>query len=190
MVGSRLSRSLRRPRYPNRNFKIEKSLFFYLIKMSCSACGSPLTRDSSGLLKCSICGLLYPRGQNKPLLKDYAKVDIQVKPVKTEEELTIDQIIFINRIAQTLAPTTGLYGDNYKRAAKVQNKYREELREVFQGKRDFNEWFDQKRTERGLHIVTLSRMIYDALEGLESPEAKSLREQYAETIKRIGMQGA
>jgi len=156
--------------------------------MPCPTCGSPLIREGN-LFKCPICGLLYLPKQNKPLLKNYAKLTIQTQPAKTEEELTSDQIIFINRVAQALAPTIGLTGEAYKRCRKIQEQYREELRQVFQGKKDFNEWFNQKRTERGLHLYTFTKMIHDCLDGLDSPEARSLREQYAETIARLGNVG-
>lgn len=152
----------------------------------CSACGSPLIRES-GLLKCPVCGLLYRIGQTKPLLQNYAKIkQINVPIAETEEQLMPDQLVFINRLAQALAPTTGLMNESYKRALKVQQQYREELRQVFLGKKDFNKWFDQTRSDRGIHIYNFSKIIYECLEGLTSPEAQSMREQYAAAIARLG----
>jgi len=100
-------------------------------------------------------------------------------------DLTRDQNIFINRLAEKLAPITGLTGDNLKKGLHIQERYRQELRNVFLGKQDWNTWFDMKRTERGLHTYTLGKMIHDSLEGLTSPEAKSLRQQYADAIARL-----
>jgi len=152
----------------------------------CNACGSPLEKTSTGSYKCTVCGLNYPNPRAKtPLLDPYVKKNPALPPIESEEELTSDMTTFINRLAQKLAPTEGLPADAVPRALKVQERYRKELRNVFLGKGDFNEWFNKTRTERGLHMVTFTQMIHDSLTGLKSPEAQSMREEYAQTIGRI-----
>jgi len=153
----------------------------------CTACGSPLERTDSGLLKCTVCGLNYPSGRTKtPLLDPYVKRNPILPQIESEEELTSDMTTFITRLAQNLAPTEGLSEDAVPRALKVQERYRKELRNVFLGKEDFNKWFDKTRTERGLHMLTFTKMIHDCLTGLKSPEAKSMREEYAQALGRLG----
>lgn len=152
--------------------------------MPCSTCGSPLQRDSSGLLKCSICGLLYPRGQNKPLLKNYVKT--QITPQEKIVEIDQDQTTFINRVCERLIPIADDYlPDTRKKLLAVQEECRRELIKVFNGKEPIEKWFNRTRTNLGLHTIDLTKILYTSLEGLKSEEAKALRNQYAQALQRI-----
>ena len=78
-------------------------------------------------------------------------------------------LTFIRRVAERLAPTTGLNPEAKARCLKVQERFRRELVEVFQGERNFSDWFDRKKTDLGLHHITFMRILYESLEGLKSP---------------------
>lgn len=99
--------------------------------------------------------------------------------------LSSDMLTFISRVAERLAPTKGLNPEAKARCLKVQEQFRRELVEVFQGKRNFSEWYDQKKTDLGLHHYTFMKILYESLEGLKSPKAQELREQYAQTLRRM-----
>lgn len=159
----------------------------------CPACGEKgLQKIREGLKKCVYCSqYVTPKGifykfqvmgvpkELKQLREATAKI--------VEPEVTSDQRTFINRISQKLASTTGLSGEARQRALKVQEQFRQELTNIFLGEGDFNRWFDEKRTQLGLHTYNLAKIIFESLQGLKSPEAKSLRTQYAQAIQRLGM---
>jgi len=154
---------------------------------TCKKCGQRLIEIvPNELYRCPVC-LLYHHIRAKPKeISTLQSIPQSQSELSTETfDLTRDQNIFINRLAEQLAPLTGLTGNNLKNALKIQERYRLELRNVFLGKQDFNTWFDMKRTERGLHTSTLAKMIYDSLDGLTSPEARNLRQQYADAISRL-----
>lgn len=162
----------------------------------CSFCGGTLQKTPDGNLKCVGCGTKYHFRTKSPILnraqpqpQNQAQTPKPQKPlvaqVSLEQEVTPDQTTFINRLAAKLCPLEGLDPAAQKRALTVQERYKHELREVFLGKKDWNKWFDQKRTERGLHTTIFARMIIESLEGLRSPEAQSLQKQYSEALIRL-----
>jgi len=96
-----------------------------------------------------------------------------------------DMQTFINRVAERLTPLEGLDQTGKLRALNVREQFRRELTNVFLGKQDWNKWFDKTKTTLGLHIVTFMKMLYQCLEGLKSPEAQSLRQDYEAALARI-----
>lgn len=159
----------------------------------CPACREEgLQKIREGLSRCILCGN-YVNSKTRTIYK-FQEMGVpnelrQLREVTAqiiEPEVTPDQSTFINRIVEKLASTTGLTGEAKDRALKVQEQFRRELTGVFKGEKDFNNWFDEKRTQLGLHTYTLTNIIYDSLAGLKSPEAKSLREQYGQAIQRLG----
>ena len=154
---------------------------------SCSACGSPLVRDSSGFLKCSTCGLLYPHGQTKPHLQNYAKPpNVELPTAKEEEPQDPDMIVFVNRVAQKLIPVSDEHLPEIKaKLSTVRNQYRKELKEVLNGKESMEKWFNRTRRNLGLHAIDLTKILYESLEGLNSVEAKNLRMEYEKALQRI-----
>jgi len=159
----------------------------------CPACGEKgLQKIRDDLNKCVYCGhYVTPKGifykfQVMGVPKELKQLEEATAKI-VEPEVTSDQRSFINRIAQKLASTTGLSGEARQRALKVQEQFRQELTNIFLGEGDFNRWFDEKRTQLGLHTYNLTKIIYESLQGLKSPEAQSLRRQYAQAIQRLGM---
>jgi len=96
-----------------------------------------------------------------------------------------DMQTFINRVAERLTPLEGLDQAGKLRALNVREQFRKELTNVFLGKQDWNKWFDKTKTTLGLHTVIFMKMLYQCLEGLRSPEAKSLRADYEAALARI-----
>jgi len=153
-----------------------------------------LQKIREGLSRCLLCrqyvnsktGTIY-KFQEMGVPKELRQLR-EVTAQIIEPDVTPDQSTFINRIVEKLASTTGVTGDARERGLKVQEQFRRELTDVFKGEGDFNKWFDQKRTQLGLHTYTLTKIIYDSLAGLKSPEAKSLRRQYGQAIQSLGRQ--
>jgi heme oxygenase len=104
----------------------------------------------------------------------------------TEQDLTNDMHVFIDRLVKRLAPLEGLDKQGRGRALEVQTKWRKELERVFLGEGEFNDWFDKTRQEVGMHPVDFTKIIYECLQGLQSPEAKGLREQYEVAVQNLG----
>lgn len=96
-----------------------------------------------------------------------------------------DMQAFINRVAERLTPLEGLDSAGKMRALNVREQFRKELTNVFLGKQDWNKWFDKTKTTLGLHTVIFMKMLYQCLEGLRSPEARSLRADYEAALARI-----
>jgi len=96
-----------------------------------------------------------------------------------------DMQTFIDRVAERLTPLEGLDQTGKLRALNVREQFRKELTNVFLGKQDWNKWFDKTKTTLGLHTVIFMKMLYQCLEGLRSPEAKSLRADYEAALARI-----
>ena len=152
--------------------------------MSCNYCHVPLQKTNSEMQKCPICGLNYPRGSRIGLADNYVKRNLQLPTTEAEGELTPDQTIFINRLCDRLCRTDDLTGEPLKRALKIKQQHKQELKTVFLGKKDFSKWFDETKTRNGLHLYTFNKMIHDCLEGLRSPEAQSLQAQYGKVLER------
>lgn len=107
---------------------------------------------------------------------------------KTKEPkgtLSNDMLTFTYRLAERLTPLDGAGPDGRARALKVRQEYRNELRNVFLGKENFDDWFSRTKTARGFHYVIFMRMIYECLEGLRSIEASDLRTAYGQTLQKI-----
>lgn len=106
-------------------------------------------------------------------------IEAETKEIKVEGkekiELTPEQLIFIDRVANSLSYDP-----------KMRRHFREGLKAVFEGKLDFNKWFDQTKVETGLHAVQLLKILYNSLEGLKGKEIKSLRESYKQAIQQLG----
>jgi hypothetical protein len=116
--------------------------------------------------------------------------EVPKSPFLTEEtetgkELSRDMLVFAYRVAERLTPLDGLSEEARDRALKIREAYRQQLQNVFLGREDFQAWFTRTRTERGLHLVDFTKMLYESLQGLRSPEAHALREQYAETLAKL-----
>lgn len=121
----------------------------------------------------------------EPIIREEEK-EPKTKIKKTEEELKPDMVTFISRVAEKLAPTTGLDKEAESRALKVQEQIRKDLANVFLGKSKYEEWFNQTKTQHGLHVYTFTKLLYDALEGLNSSEAKSLQTDYNQALSKLG----
>ena len=93
---------------------------------------------------------------------------------ETEMELSTEQEIFIDRVANKL----------YDAPYMVQH-IKKGLKDVFLGKLDFNEWFDRTKVERGLKSIELMQILYDSLKGLRGREIRALRESYAQALKKL-----
>jgi len=157
---------------------------------------------NEGLAKCLICGTyLTPATSKKPThfyrnevmtrpdeIKDIASMPLQrfsEDETKKKPVLPADMILFIGRVAEKLAPLTGLDSTAKERALEVQKEIRNELTDVFQGNKDFNKWYDETKTKFGLHNQTFVSMLYESLQGLSSPEAQELQQQYAQSLARM-----
>ena len=159
----------------------------------CPACHeNSLQKIREGLSRCLLCDQVVNSKTNTIYKFQEMGVPKELRQLREvtaqiiEPDVTPDQSTFINRIAEKLAPTTGMIGEAKERAVKVQEQFRRELTDVFKGDGNFNKWFDMKRTQLGLHTYTLTNIIYDSLAGLKSPEAKSLRRQYGQAIQSLG----
>jgi len=167
------------------------------------SCGSDkIMVIKEGLAKCLICGTyLTPATSKKPTrfyrnevmtrpdeIKDIASIPLEKfseDETKKTPVIPADMIIFIGRVAEKLAPLTGLDSTGKERALEVQKEIRKELMDVFQGNKDFNKWYDETKTKFGLHHQTFVSMLYESLQGLSSPEAQELQQQYAQTLARM-----
>jgi len=96
------------------------------------------------------------------------------RETETEMELSTEQEIFIDRVANKL----------YDAPYMVQH-IKKGLKDVFLGKLDFNEWFDKTKVERGLKSIELMQILYDSLKGLRGREIRALRESYAQALKKL-----
>ena len=104
---------------------------------------------------------------------------------KGEEQLSRDMLVFSYRVAERLTSLDGLGPEARDRALKIRETYRQQLQNVFLGREDFQDWFTRTRTERGLHLIDFTKILYESLQGLRSPETRALREQYAETLTKL-----
>jgi len=158
----------------------------------CKFCGGVILEVSPGFFKCvGLCGQYVRENPRGPLPKlevvsTLERLTAHEAGVETTggEGLSADMLIFITRVAEGIAPTTGLDEESAARARKVQEQFRRELVDVFQGRGSFNKWFDRTKTNLGLHSQKFMKILYESLEGLRSDEAKELRQQYGQAIQR------
>lgn len=156
----------------------------------CPICGNRLLHIREGLSKCLFCGQYIDQKKQLPpklnIISSLTKIQaVEAGITETTTALSADMVIFIRRISETLAPTEGLDGEARARALNVQEQFQRQLTDVFQGKGDFSKWFDKTKTSLGLHPFNFMTILHEALEGLKSSEAQELREQYAQTIRRM-----
>jgi len=104
----------------------------------------------------------------------------------SRRELSGDMLTFVYRVAERLTPIDGLNEDARRRALRIREQFRRELTNVFIGKEDFNDWFSRTKTQLGLHLMTITKILYECLEGLRSQEAVELRAEYGRAMRRIG----
>lgn len=151
-----------------------------------------------GLWKCYLCGQ-YMEERNKVLvpkrMEVYPRLDrVKEAAVEGSYELSVpsktilssDMVTFIRRISEALTPLKG-YENNREvvaRALKVRSDIKADLTEVFEGGKQFDDWFTETRQNLNLHPIELSQIIYDCLKGLNSEEAKQLRGAYEQFLTR------
>jgi len=113
---------------------------------------------------------------------------IPTKNIPTEPIIiTPDQWTFIFRVAEALIPVAGYSPEIKKKLLKTREMYRLGLEKVFREQTDFEAWFTDTRQKMGIREVELMEIVYDALEGLHSLEAKELRETFGKTVERMRM---
>jgi len=159
---------------------------------NCRVCGGQVAKVEEGFFKCQLCGQYFresptgpfPRYEVVSTLERLTAHEAGVETAAGGEGLSADMLIFITRVAERLAPTIGLDEESAARARQVQEQFRRELVDVFQGKGSFNKWFDKTRTNLGLHTIEFMRILHESLEGLRSDEAKELREEYGQALQR------
>ena len=102
------------------------------------------------------------------------------------DELDGDMVIFIRRVAEALTPVKGYERDESfkRRAFRVREQFIGELTDCLTGKRDFNKWFDATKTSLGKHPSEMTQIMYNALEGLKSPEAMQMQNAFGAAMKR------
>jgi hypothetical protein len=151
---------------------------------TCPTCHLPLTR-SGGFLKCQTCGFTYKPGQSTPLLSGYAPKPLIPKAATADMELQT----FISRVAKKLMPVYKDYSPEVKKQLFAnQNKIKQELNAVFEGKETLTKWFNRTRQNSSKHAIELTQILYDALEGLQSQEAKTMRAQWEQALQAIQAQ--
>jgi hypothetical protein len=152
----------------------------------CPTCQQILKRTAEGLLKCSICGFTYKPKTSTPLLSGYTPKTLAAKqPNSTDRELEI----FINRVAQKLLPIYNDYDIKVKNALmKNRAKLVKELHNVFEGKESLEKWFTRTRRNYGKHVIDMTKILYDSLEGLRSQEAVQMRKEYEQALSAIQQQ--
>mgnify|MGYP001044477639 CR=1 FL=1 len=162
---------------------------------SCPNCNAeaPKIKVFDGLYKCPFCGSYFRSAlpsSPAPKFKIISKLDKVKEQIANPEigtlELSPDMVTFVHRVSERLAPLTGLNEVAKAKALEIQREIRRELTEVFQGKEDFNKWYDRTKTSLGLHHLTFIQILYDSLEGLKGPEAQELQQQYAQTLSQMG----
>jgi hypothetical protein len=165
--------------------------------MSCSFCDGKLIELPNGLYKCVMCGTYqeFRRDgiQRAAVLRTYPYSDVineaAVEGVvelsygsKTSSNVDPDIAVFIDRLSKALTDTEGLDRAARGRALGVRADFKDQLYEVFEGDRSWQEWYDSTRTQLGMHNKNFMAMIYECLDGLESEEAVAMRNAYAQAL--------
>ncbi len=165
----------------------------------CFSCGGPLRVIGPDLYRCYICrqlnevreGVLLP-----PVMKVYPRIEQvreaaiegryeMVAAAPSEKGLEPDMAAFVRRISEILTPLKGYEDDRgfVSRALKVRNQFKQELTAIFMGKGKLMEWYDRTRTSLGMRDDQMDKVIYDALEGLSSPEAIEMRMSFEDKLR-------
>ena len=158
----------------------------------CFACGGPLRLVREGLYRCYVCGQLnQDRGGRvlPPTMKVYPSVEgireaaaegVREEAVTAPMGLSHDITVFIQRVVEALTPIKGYEDDRgfVVRALRVRQKFRDELTDVFKGKRKFKEWYNSTGSDLGKSERDMDEIIYNALEGLSEPEAIDMRNMF------------
>jgi len=109
-----------------------------------------------------------------PIMEEMQEMETQ-KPSTPQPSIEPELQIFVNRVASKLMP-----GD-----PRLREKIRKGLEDTLLGKRNFNDWFNNTGADLGIHSYNLLKVLYDALDGLTSPEAHSLQEQYQMAMRKM-----
>lgn len=107
-----------------------------------------------------------------------------VQAVPSESGLSPDMVTFIIRLNDALIPLEGEDRESRARGLKVREQLRRELTDVFEDRAEWNDWFDRWRQNLNLHSKVFAKVVFDALEGLKSPEAQQMREGYGQALQR------
>ena len=160
--------------------------------MSCYRCGGRIRLVAGGLYKCQLCGVYnqiqgaFSMPSTMRVFTSFDRVKAatiegayeQTKGQPSMGDVAPDMIEFISRLATRLSPIEGYLPNIQAQQLELRKSYVKQLNDVFDGKMDFQAWFDKTKTKRSLARDDLVKMIYDALEGLQSEEAQSMRAQY------------
>ena len=174
----------------------------------CPFDGYPVNEIGENLYKCIFCdmrltmkeGALVPyRNVAYPydrVVRDRLKVGDRVPEAVAQETEPVPDVpfgdgldqemtVFVRRAAEALTPVEGYEDDEAfkQRAFKVRETFIQELTDCLTGKRDFDEWFDATKTSLGKHPTEMARIMYNALEGLSSPEAIQFQAGFAAALK-------
>lgn len=164
----------------------------------CFSCGGPLRDIGPGLYRCRICrqlnevrgGVLLPRVMEVYPHVDYVReaaiegVYEMTAAVPSESGLDPDMVVFIRRLNEVLIPLEGEDRESRARGLKVRNQLKRELTDVFEDRAEWNDWFDRWRQNLNIHSKVFAKVIFDALEGLKSPEAQQMREGFGQALQR------
>lgn len=102
-----------------------------------------------------------------------------------EEALTQDQRIFILRLSEGLHPIKQFEAPaQIKFLLSQREQRRKELTDIFYGRRNFNEWFNDTAVREGTQNEDFFRIIINSAEGLPSREMINLREQYLAALEK------
>jgi len=132
-------------------------------------------------------GLSGLPSQSKLKTSPFNKKETFQPTVEGSAELTSDQWRFIHRVAEALVPISGYSPDIKKKLIRTREIYRKGLEDVFKEKRDFKEWFIDTRRKCAMQEVELMAVLHECLQGLQSKEARELREQFGQVVNRMNM---
>ncbi len=165
----------------------------------CFSCGGPLRQVGENLYRCYLCRQLNEERKGTilpPVMKVYPRIEQvreaaiegryeMVAAAPSEKGLEPDMATFVRRISEILTPLKGYEDDRgfVSRALKVRNQFKQELTDVFMGKGKLMEWYDATRTSLGMRDDQMDKVIYDALEGLSSPEAIEMRMSFEDKLR-------
>lgn len=163
-------------------------------------CGGYLLQLSPGFFHCfnPDCDVYLHRvsGRTRPYALGTIPKSIQeiqmVSPAESGGELTTQMVAYIRRIAERLAPLTGLDEDGKRRALRVQNQFRGELSSALTNEdpQEFRDWLDRTKTLLGYHSSKFYGALIDAAEGLTDPDVLSLKETFTQMLMATqGMAG-
>lgn len=166
----------------------------------CWFCGGLTHWIGGNLYKCYTCEQLTEDRKDGTFVAPQLKVFPRIERVRaaategmrevtmavpSEQGLDREMVTFISRVASALTSTKGYEDDPevLSRIMTVRQQYRQALTEVFEGKTEFQAWYDKTKTATGMHPTDFNRMLYDALEGLTSEEAIEMRKGYEALLK-------